>query len=89
MVWNPESTALVWNPESRILESGIPGAGIRNPGPSWILLHGATRTEPSIYRIRKLQTQEVCKELTFLTTTQSTGQIFTVLVRSRAKVDLV
>ena len=54
MVWNPEST-LVWNPESRRLESGIqrvgiqnPDAGIRNleagiqnPGPSWILLHGA------------------------------------------------
>ena len=56
MVWNPEST-LVWNPESRRLESGIQRieiqnpdagirnleAGIRNPGPSWILLHRATR----------------------------------------------
>ena len=37
-----------WNPESRRLESGIQRvgiqnleAGIRNPGPSWILLHGA------------------------------------------------
>ena len=47
MVWNLEST-LVWNPESRRLESGIQRveiqnleAGIRNPGPSWILLHRA------------------------------------------------
>ena len=54
MAWNPEST-LVWNPESRRLESGIQRveiqnpdagirnlkAGIRNPGPSWILLHRA------------------------------------------------
>ena len=53
--WNPEST-MVWNPESRRLESGIQRveiqnpdagirnlvAGIRNPGPSWILLHGAS-----------------------------------------------
>ena len=29
--WNPESRC--WDPESE--------AGIRNPGPSWILLHGA------------------------------------------------
>ena len=50
--WNPEST-LVWNPDSRRLEYGIqrveihnPDAGIRNletgirnRGPSWILLH--------------------------------------------------
>ena len=47
MVWNPKST-LLWNPESSRLESGIqrveiqnPDAGIRNPGPSWILLHRA------------------------------------------------
>ena len=46
--WNPESRD--WNPESTmVLESGIQKvgirnleAGIRNPGPSWILLHGAT-----------------------------------------------
>ena len=37
---NPEG----WNPESKGLESRIQmlgEAGIRNPGPSWILLHGA------------------------------------------------
>ena len=57
MVWNPKST-LVWNPESRRLESGIQRveiqnpdagirnleAGIRNPGPSWILLPRASRS---------------------------------------------
>ena len=56
MVWNPESPLWYgiwnpegWNPESKRLESRIQidagiqnlEAGIRNPGPSWILLHGA------------------------------------------------
>ena len=42
MVWNPEST-MVWIPESRKVEYiRNPEAGIRNPGPSWILLHGAS-----------------------------------------------
>ena len=45
MVWNPEST-LVWNPELRRLESGIQRVGSRNPGPSWILLHGARSCTP-------------------------------------------
>ena len=46
--WNPEShngleSGIHYGMDSGIQKAGIrnPEAGIRNPGPSWVLLHGA------------------------------------------------
>ena len=59
---NPEG----WNPESKGLESRIQmlgEAGIRNPGPSWILLHGANNCLTEEFRQRLLDFPRLCTSL--------------------------